>query len=150
MQAMERMTRPLEILLVEDNPGDVRLTREALKDWGHPTRLTVAADGVQALEALRHDPAEGQLPDMILLDLNLPRLGGREVLHAIKSSSTLRHIPVIILSSSDDGDDVQAAYDLQANCYVVKPVDLDRYLEAICGIEDFWVRLARIPDGRPM
>jgi two-component system, chemotaxis family, response regulator Rcp1 len=138
---------PLDILLVEDNPGDVRLTQEALKQWNRPTRLRVASDGVEALDMLNGNANGTGLPDIILLDLNLPRLSGREVLREIKASALLRRIPVIVLSTSESDDDVLAAYALHANCYVVKPASLDSYLEALLGIEAFWARLARIPPG---
>jgi two-component system, chemotaxis family, response regulator Rcp1 len=139
----------MTILLVEDNPGDVRLTLEALKNWRHPPALRVASDGVQALEILaKADEGGDGRPDLILLDLNLPRLGGREVLREIKRSERLRQIPVIVLSTSDADDDVRSAYDLHANCYVVKPVYLDEYLDVLRSIEEFWFSRVRL-DGLP-
>jgi len=135
----------MNILLVEDNPGDVRLTREALKDWRVPPHLHVASDGVEALHLLRDFESPHFAPDIILLDLNLPRLSGREVLREIKSSATFRQIPVIVLSSSNAEEDVRAAYDLQANCYVVKPVALDSFISLVEGIEQFWLGRVRLP-----
>lgn len=142
---MQPANRPLEILLIEDNPGDVRLTREALKDWREPPHLRVAVDGIAALEMLRDLTPLEVTPDIILLDLNLPRLSGREVLQAIKSSAAFRQVPVIVLSSSDAEDDVRAAYDLQANCYVVKPASLEDFMAMVYGIEQFWSLHARLP-----
>jgi two-component system, chemotaxis family, response regulator Rcp1 len=140
--------RILEILLVEDNPGDVRLTREALKESWISTNLEVAGDGVEALQLLNGEKGKAPLrPDLILLDLNLPRMGGRELLAELKASPELRQIPVVVLSSSDAEDDVRSAYDLHANCYVVKPVALDRYLAAVRGIEQFWNSLVKLPGG---
>lgn len=131
----------VRILLVEDNPGDVRLVRESLRESSLPHHLTVAMDGVEALEHLR----EGVRPDVILLDLNLPRKDGREVLAEIKADPVLRSIPVVVLSSSDAQDDVAAAYGLHANCYVTKPVDLDHFLEVVESIQRFWVGVAKLP-----
>jgi two-component system, chemotaxis family, response regulator Rcp1 len=131
----------VHILLVEDNPGDVRLVRESLRESGLPHRLTVATDGVEALERLRG----AERPDVILLDLNLPRKDGREVLAEVKADSGLRSIPVVVLSSSDAQDDVAAAYALHANCYVTKPVDLDQFLEVVATIQRFWMGVAKLP-----
>jgi CheY-like chemotaxis protein len=141
--------RPVEILLVEDNPGDVVLTREALRDTKVPTRLSVAADGEEALARLRRQGpfAAAARPDLILLDLNLPRLGGREVLAAVKADEQLRRIPVVVLTSSEAEQDVAASYDLHANCYVTKPVDLGQFLRVVKSIEDFWLHTARLPGG---
>jgi len=128
-------------LLVEDNPGDVRLTIEALKESQFPNTLHVANDGVEALEYLRSAPA----PDLILLDLNLPRRSGREVLTDIKSDPKLRRIPVMILSTSRSELDVQFSYDHHANCYIQKPMELDRFFDIVRSIEQFWCSVASLP-----
>jgi two-component system, chemotaxis family, response regulator Rcp1 len=139
--------RPIEILLVEDNPGDVRLTREALREGKVRNHLNVASDGVEALAYLRREGryAEAVRPDVILLDLNLPRKDGREVLAEIKVDPTLKNIPVVILSSSQAEQDVLRAYELHANCYVTKPVDLDQFMSVVSAIEDFWFIIAKLP-----
>ncbi|HEX8454763.1 MAG TPA: response regulator [Longimicrobium sp.] len=141
------MSRPIEVLLVEDNPGDVRLTREALKEGKVSNNLHVAPDGVEALAFLRREgPHAGAVqPDLILLDLNLPRKGGREVLEEIKSDPALRHIPVVILTSSQAEQDIARAYDLHANCYISKPVDLDQFINVVRSIEDFWFTVVKLP-----
>jgi two-component system, chemotaxis family, response regulator Rcp1 len=131
----------VRILLVEDNPGDVRLVRESLRESGLPHRLAVAMDGVEALEQLRGP----ERPDVMLLDLNLPRKDGREVLAEVKSDPGLKSIPVVVLSSSDAQDDVSAAYALHANCYVTKPVDLDQFLDVVATIQRFWMGVAKLP-----
>ena len=148
---MLQNSRPIEVLLVEDNPGDVRLTREALKEGKVRNNLHVAADGVEALRFLRRegDHRNAVRPDLILLDLNLPRKSGREVLVEIKADPDLRRIPVIILSTSASDDDVASAYDLAANCYVTKPVDLDEFIGVVRAIDSFWLSLARLPTARP-
>jgi two-component system response regulator len=139
--------RPVEILLVEDSPGDVQLTIEPLRDAKVSTHLHVANDGEEALAFLRHDEGfEGvPRPDLVLLDLNLPRKSGHEVLEEIKSDPDLRRIPVVILSTSDAEDDVLAAYDRSANCYVTKPVDLDRFWEVVRSIDQFWLSFVKLP-----
>ena len=138
---------PIEILLVEDNPGDVRLTREALKDTKVLNQLHVAADGVEAMAFLRReDPHAGApRPDLVLLDLNLPRKDGREVLEEIKEDPELRNIPVVILTTSQAEQDVLQSYQLRANAYVTKPVDLERFLEVVKSIESFWLEIVRLP-----
>jgi two-component system response regulator len=138
---------PIEILLVEDNPGDARLTREALKDSKVRNNLSVVGDGVDALRYLRHEGefASAPRPDIILLDLNLPRLDGREVLREIKIDEMLRRIPVVILTTSDDEHDILAAYDLYANCYITKPVDFQRFIQIVKTIENFWFSIVRLP-----
>jgi chemotaxis family two-component system response regulator Rcp1 len=140
-------TRPVEILLVEDNPADVRLTIEALKDGKVLNNLTVASDGVEALEVLRREGqwADAARPDIVLLDLNLPRLDGREVLQEIKDDESLRRIPVVVLTTSADEQDILNSYDLHANCYITKPVDLDQFLVIVRTIEDFWLSVVRLP-----
>ena len=139
--------RPIEILMVEDNPGDVRLTREALKGgkvWNH---LSVVEDGVAAMDYLHRRPPyeHAARPDLILLDLNLPRKDGREVLAEIKSSATLRLIPVVVLTTSQAEEDVLRAYHLNANCYVTKPVDLHQFNRIVQAIEDFWLTVVTLP-----
>jgi chemotaxis family two-component system response regulator Rcp1 len=141
------VSRALEILLVEDNPGDVRLTREALKEGRLEKNLNVAPDGVEAMSFLRRegDYVGAARPDVILLDLNLPRKSGREVLAEIKGDPELRRIPVVVLSTSGSEEDIIGSYELHANCYVTKPPDFERYLEAVKTIEDFWLCTASLP-----
>ena len=138
---------PVDILLVEDNPGDVRLTQEALREGKIHNRLTVARDGVEALAVLRREgPHTGApRPDLILLDLNLPRKDGREVLADIKVDEQLRRIPVVVLTTSKAEEDILRTYDLHANCYITKPVDLDQFIEVIKSIDDFWLTVVRLP-----
>ena len=138
---------PIEILLVEDNPGDVRLTREALRDGKVRNNLSVADDGVEALAFLRRTGkhANAPRPDLILLDLNLPRLSGREVLAQIKEDPELQSIPVVILTTSQAEQDIVRAYQLNANCYVSKPVDLDQFITVIKSIENFWLTVVKLP-----
>jgi len=140
-------SRPVEILLVEDNPGDVRLTREALREAKVRNNLSVAPDGVEALAYLRKEGqyADAVRPDLILLDLNLPRKDGREVLEEVKADPALRHIPVVVLTSSQAEQDILRAYDLHANCYVTKPVDLDQFITVVKSIEDFWFTIVKLP-----
>ncbi|MBI3409112.1 MAG: response regulator [Planctomycetes bacterium] len=140
--------RPVELLLVEDNPGDVRLTREALKEGSIDVRLSVARDGVEALDFLRRQAPYGDAPrpDLILLDLNLPRMNGREVLSEIKSDPRLRRIPVLVMTTSRADQDIQKAYSLNANCYITKPLDLDEFLRIVRSIEDFWLRTVTLPN----
>ena len=135
------------ILLVEDNPGDARLVMEALSHHAAAGQVRHVADGAEALAFLRREGAHHQAPRpaLILLDLNLPRCSGREVLAVIKADTALRRIPVVVLTTSQAEDDVLAAYNLHANCYVPKPPDLEGYLQAIGRIEEFWLRTARLP-----
>jgi two-component system, chemotaxis family, response regulator Rcp1 len=139
--------RAIEVLLVEDNPGDVRLTREALKEGKVRNNLHVVPDGVEAIAYLRREGqfADAVRPDLILLDLNLPRMDGREVLATIKSDPDLRNIPVVVLTSSQAEQDIVRAYDLHANCYVTKPVDLDQFITVVKSIEDFWFSIVKLP-----
>ncbi len=136
-----------ELLLVEDNPGDVRLTKEALKDGRLLVNLHVVEDGVSAIEFLRRKGKHRHVPEphLILLDLNLPKMSGREVLKEIKTDPSLRHIPVIIMTTSKAEQDILNAYDLNANCYIAKPVDLDQFLHIIRSIEDFWLTVVTLP-----
>ncbi len=141
------VSRPIEILLVEDNPGDIRLTKEALRTAKVPNRLRVAEDGVEATAILfrQGQYADAPLPDLILLDLNLPRKDGREVLREVKSDPVLKRIPVIILTTSQSQPDVLMAYDMQANCYITKPVDYERFQAVVKAIENFWLSIVRLP-----
>jgi len=140
---------PIEILLVEDNPGDVRLTQEVLKEGRIRNALNVVGDGVEALAYLRREGAYADAPpqDMILLDLNLPRKDGREVLAEVKSDPELRKIPVVVLTTSAAEADILKAYDLHANCYITKPVDLDQFVRVVHSIEDFWLAIVKLPTG---
>ena len=137
---------PIEILLVEDNPGDVRLTTEAFRDARVHNHLHVAVDGVDALAFLRREGRhrDAPRPDLILLDLNLPRRTGREVLEEIKEDSHLKHIPVVILTTSQAERDILESYRLRANAYVTKPVDLEQFLKVIQSIEQFWLEIVKL------
>ena len=142
-------SKPVEILLVEDNPGDVELTREALHDTKVHMRLSVVPDGVEAMAFLRREReyAEAPRPDLILLDLNLPKKDGRGVLAEIKQDPVLRHIPVVVLTSSEAEQDIARAYELHANCYVTKPVDLDQFVKIVQSIEQFWFEVVKLPNN---
>jgi two-component system, chemotaxis family, response regulator Rcp1 len=137
----------IEILLVEDNPGDVILTREALREGKIANNLHVVEDGEQAMAFLRREGpyAEVPRPDVVLLDLNLPRKDGREVLAEVKSDPKLKHIPVVILTTSRNEEDVMNTYGLHANCYLVKPVEYAPFLEVIRSFESFWLKVVRLP-----
>lgn len=139
--------RPIEILLVEDNPGDVRLTIEGLNEGKVRNNLHVARDGVEALSFLRREGefSNAVRPDLILLDLNLPRKDGREVLSDIKSDPKLKTIPVVVLTTSRAEQDVLHSYQLQANCYITKPVDLEQFIAVVKSIEDFWLTVVTLP-----
>jgi CheY-like chemotaxis protein len=141
---------PVEILLVEDNPGDVRLTKEALKEGKVYSNLHWAKDGVEALEFLRRQGkfADVPRPDIILLDLNLPKKDGREVLSEIKNDDDLKRIPVVILTTSKAEEDVLRSYQLHANCYVTKPVDLDKFIVVVQSIDKFWLTVVTLPNGK--
>lgn len=143
------LSRPVEILLVEDNPGDVRLTEEAFKEGKLSNNLSVAGDGVEALAFLRQEGeyASSPRPDLILLDLNLPLKSGHEVLREIKSDPAIRRIPVIILTTSSAEQDILSTYDLHANCYITKPVDLNQFMKIIQSIESFWLSIVELPSG---
>ncbi len=142
-----RPGRPIEILLVEDNPADIRLTREALTEGKVRNNLHVAADGVAALELLRRQgPHSGApRPDLILLDLNLPKKNGREILAEIKQDESLCQIPVVVLTTSEDEEDILRSYQLHANCYVTKPVGLEQFLAVIRQIDSFWLEVVKLP-----
>jgi two-component system, chemotaxis family, response regulator Rcp1 len=139
--------RGIEILLVEDNPGDVRLTQEALKDGKILNNLNVVSDGVEAMAFLRQEGqyVDAPQPELILLDLNLPKKDGREVLAEIKSQPNLRRIPVVILTSSAAERDIVRSYNLHANCYITKPVDLDQFINVVKSIEQFWLTVVKLP-----
>jgi chemotaxis family two-component system response regulator Rcp1 len=140
---------PASILLVEDNPGDVRLTTEAMKEAGIKTCLHVVGDGAVALDFLyRRAPYEtAPVPDLILLDLNLPKKDGREVLAEIKGHPTLRRIPTVVLTTSQAIEDIGRAYDLHVNCYITKPIDLERFIEVVRVIDSFWLTTVTLPMG---
>jgi len=142
------LCRSVEILLVEDNPGDVRLTQEALKDNKVHNNLHIVGDGVEALAFLRREGqyAGSPRPDLILLDLNLPRKDGREVLAEIKTDLQLRRIPVVVLTTSKAEEDILRAYDLSANCYITKPVDFEQFIHVVRSIEDFWLAMVKLPN----
>lgn len=140
-------SKPIEILLIEDNAGDARLAREALRDAKVRNNLSWVSDGVEALAFLRREGkyAQAPRPDLILLDLNLPRKDGREVLTEIKADDKLKRIPVVILTTSQAEEDIVRAYHLNANCYISKPVDLDQFMKVVKTIEDFWLTIVRLP-----
>lgn len=139
--------RPIEILLVEDNAGDARLTQEALKEGKVRNNLYVARDGVEALAFLRKGDGYAGVPrpDLVLLDLNLPRKDGREVLAEMKQDPSLRTIPVVVLTTSEAEQDILRTYQLNANCYITKPVDLDKFITIVRSIEDFWLTIVQLP-----
>ncbi len=139
--------RAIEVLLVEDDPGDVLMTREAFTDYKIANRLTVVSNGEDAIAYLRKQGefADVPTPDLVLLDLNLPRRDGREVLRDVKADSELRRIPVVVLTTSDAEEDVLASYDLHANAYVRKPVDFDQFVAAVRAIDDFFITVVRRP-----
>ncbi|MBW2001373.1 MAG: response regulator [Deltaproteobacteria bacterium] len=143
------ISKTIEILLVEDNPGDVRLTKEALKEGKVLNKLHVAEDGVEAVEFLNRegDYADMPRPDLILLDLNLPKKDGREVLAEIKTNENLKRIPVVVLTTSRSEEDILKSYNLNANCYITKPVDLDQFILVIKSINDFWLTIVKLPGG---
>ena len=138
---------PIEILLVEDNPGDVRLTQEALKESKVTNNLHVAEDGIEALDFLYHkgDHTDAPRPDLILLDLNLPKKDGRELLEDIKADEELKRIPVVVLTTSKAEEDIYRMYDQHANCYITKPIDFDQFIEVVKSIEDFWLTIVKLP-----
>lgn len=139
--------KAIDILMVEDNPGDARLTREALKESKICNNLHHVIDGVEAMAFLRKEGpyADVPTPDIIFLDLNLPRKDGRQVLAELKVIPRLKHIPVVVLTTSEAEQDVVKSYELHANCYITKPVDLDKFVEIIHGIENFWLSIVKLP-----
>ncbi len=140
-------TRPIEVLLVEDNPVDAMVTREALIDGKICNRLHIVEDGVQALDFLyrRGKYEKAPRPDLILLDLNLPRKDGREVLLEIKNNAELKFIPVVVLTTSESDSDILRSYELHANCFVTKPVELERFAQVVRSIEGFWFSIVKLP-----
>lgn len=138
---------PIDILLVEDNPGDVRLTQEGLKEGKVRNNLHVVMDGVEAMAFLNREEkyADAPKPDLILLDLNLPRKDGREVLAEIKADEKLKHIPVVILTTSTADEDIIKIYNLHANCFISKPVDLEQFMTVVKAIENFWFTVVKLP-----
>src|SRR5580698_6773125 len=151
MNKIGRGDAPIEVLLVEDSPGDVRLTKEAFRSANPSIHLHVATDGVEAMAFLRHQGAhsEAPRPDLILLDLNLPKMDGREVLAHIKKDDGLKGIPTVILTTSDAEVDIVKSYQLQANCYLNKPVQLDAFEALVKSINDFWLTKAQLPLPTP-
>jgi two-component system, chemotaxis family, response regulator Rcp1 len=139
--------RVVEILLVEDNEADARLTTEALKEGKVRNRMTVVHDGVEAMAYLKREGKYAGVtrPDLILLDLNLPKMDGREVLAAVKNDEKLRRIPVVILTTSKAEEDIVRTYDLHANCYITKPVDLDQFIQVVKSIDNFWISIVQLP-----
>ena len=144
---MFKPRRPINILLVEDNPGDVRLTQEAFREGNITVNLDVARDGVEAIAFLRQQSpfADAITPDLILLDLNLPKRDGREVLAEVKADPDLKRIPVVVLTTSNAEADIMKSYNLHVNCYINKPVDFDRFFDIVQKIEDFWLSTAVLP-----
>jgi chemotaxis family two-component system response regulator Rcp1 len=147
---MEEQVMPIQVLLVEDSAGDVRLTQEAFRESGKPIQLHLATDGIEAMAFLRKEGvyADAPRPDLILLDLNLPKMDGREVLALIKKDQGLKIIPTIILTTSDDEADVQISYQLQANCYLRKPAQWDAFDGLVRSINAFWLTRAKLPQPK--
>ena len=145
---MRNHEKTVDILLVEDNQGDIRLVREAFKDVKLHNRLFVAEDGVEALAFLRKEGKYSDVPkpDIILLDLNLPRKDGREVLSEIKEDPDLKRIPVVVMTTSTAESDVMKSYDLHANCYITKPVDFDQFIKVVKSIDNFWLNIVTLPE----
>jgi CheY-like chemotaxis protein len=143
-------SKPIEILLVEDNPGDVRLTKESLYDAKVHNNMIVASDGLEAMACLRREGqyANAARPDLVLLDLNLPRMNGFEVLDAIKEDPDLKRIPVVVLTTSQAEQDIIHSYNLYANAFVTKPVDLEQFIKVIKSIEGFWLEIVKLPNGK--
>jgi len=141
------LSAPIEILLVEDNPGDIRLTQEVLKEGKVKNTLSIVENGVQAISFLRKESEyhDAPTPDLILLDLNLPKKDGREVLLEIKNDPELKKIPVVVLTTSQSEEDILKVYDLNANCYISKPVDFGQFIDVVKSIEDFWLSIVKLP-----
>lgn len=141
------MSHIVEILLVEDNPGDARLAQEALKESKVTNNLSIVTDGEQAIDFLNREGeySNAPVPDLIFLDLNLPKKDGREVLADIKSNEALRRIPVVVLTTSEADEDILKSYDLHANCYVTKPLDFDQFKKAIISLNEFWFSIVKLP-----
>ena len=143
----ERKLKPVELLLVEDNPGDVRLTQEALKTGKVANNLHVVRDGLEAMAFLHREGKYTGVPrpDVILLDLNLPKMDGREVLAKLKDDESLKIIPVVVLTISDTEEDILTAYGLHANCYITKPLDINKFIQIVKSIDDFWLSIVKLP-----
>jgi two-component system, chemotaxis family, response regulator Rcp1 len=150
MENYESVLHPIEILLVEDNPGDSRLAKEALKESKLKNNLYIAEDGVEAMNFLYKTGKYSKMPrpDLVILDLNLPKKDGREVLAEIKNDDNLKRIPVVILTISKAEEDILKTYNLHANCYVTKPLDLDQFMKVVRSIEDFWLTIVKLPNGK--
>lgn len=147
MTAASEKDVPINVLLVEDSPGDVRLTQEALREANMAVRLYVASDGVEAMDFLNNEGkfVDAPRPDLALLDLNMPRMDGRQVLAQIKKNENLKAIPTVILTTSSSKEDVAKSYQLQANCYLIKPVELDEFDKLVKGVNEFWLTRAKLP-----
>ena len=145
---MKRPVEPIHILIVEDNPGDARLAVEALTEGKITNNISIVQDGVEAVSFLRreNEHTDAPRPDLILLDLNLPKMNGKDVLAIIKNDSELKRIPVIILTTSDADQDISATYELQANCYITKPVGFDKFIDVIQSVENFWLSVVKLPN----
>lgn len=150
METKESHLHPIEILLVEDNPGDARLALEALKESKLKNNLYVAEDGVEAMNFLHKIGKYSKMPrpDLIILDLNLPKKAGREVLAEIKNDDNLKRIPVVILTISKAEEDILKSYNLHANCFITKPLDLDQFMKVVRSIEEFWLTIVKLPNGK--
>lgn len=146
----ETLVKPIDILMVEDNPGDVQLTREALEDCKMCNHLHVVEDGEEAIKFLKQQGSFDQspTPDLIILDLNLPKKDGREVLTEIKADDHLKTIPVVVLTTSKSEEDVLKSYALHANCYITKPIDLEQFIEVVHSIEHFWIGIVALPNNK--
>jgi chemotaxis family two-component system response regulator Rcp1 len=150
MEKKQSSLHPIEILLVEDNPGDARLAKEALKESKLMNNLSIAEDGVEAMDFLyrKGKYIDMPRPDLIILDLNLPKKDGREVLAEIKTNDDLKRIPVVILTISKAEEDILKTYNLHANCFISKPIDLDQFIKVVKSIEDFWLTIVKLPNGK--
>lgn len=144
---MKESAEPINILIVEDNPGDARLAVEALTEGKITNNISIVQDGVEAISFLRREKgySDTPRPDLILLDLNLPKMNGKDVLAIIKNDSKLKRIPVIILTTSDADQDISATYKLQANCYITKPVGFDQFIKVVQSVENFWLSVVKLP-----
>jgi two-component system, chemotaxis family, response regulator Rcp1 len=142
--------KPIDILLIEDDPGDIRLAQEALKEGKVKNNLSVVRDGMEALDFLykRNSYEDATRPDLIILDLNLPKMDGREVLARIKDDDNLKRIPVVILTISKSEEDILKTYNLHANCFITKPLDLGKFIEVVQAIEDFWFTIVKLPNHK--
>jgi two-component system, chemotaxis family, response regulator Rcp1 len=150
METNKLSLQPIEILLVEDNPGDARLAKEALKESKLINNLSIAEDGVEAMNFLHKTGkySNAPRPDLVILDLNLPKKDGREVLAEIKNDDNLKRIPVVILTISKAEEDILKTYNLHANCFISKPLDLDQFIKVVKSIEDFWLTIVKLPSGK--